>query len=88
MDDLTQFFDLVADLDIVLPTFIFLHEGNLTAFLSHFQNVEGVLLLDLHHGSSELNPLVEVLENLLFYGLDVFFLVYSPTVSTNSILPS
>jgi len=48
-------------------------------FFSYFQNIQGILFLDLHHGSSELDSFVKVLENLLFYEFHFLFLVDSST---------
>lgn len=86
MDDLAQLLDLIAYVNIVLPALVSLHEGDLSTFLPHLQHVHCVLFFDLHHGSSELDPFVEVFKDLLLDGLDIFFLVDSSTIRADSIL--
>lgn len=48
-------------------------------FFSYLQDIQCVLLLDFHHGSSELDSLVEILENLFFDTFHVLFFIDSAT---------
>jgi hypothetical protein len=50
-------------------------------FFSDLQYVECILLLNFHHGSSELDSLVEVFKDLLF---DVFHVLFFVDPSTNA----
>jgi hypothetical protein len=52
---------------------------------SDLQDVECVLLLNFHHGSSELNSLVEVFEDLFFDAFHILFFVDSSTNTATSI---
>lgn len=54
-------------------------------FFSDLQDVESILLLNFHHGPSELDSFVEVFEDLFFYAFHILFFVDSSTDATASI---
>ena len=69
----------------LLPVLVPLQDGDLPVLLTHLQDVEGVLLLDLHHGPPQLDALVEVLEYLLLDRLHLLLLVNAPAVGAHPI---
>jgi hypothetical protein len=69
----------------LLPALYALQHGHLSILLAHLEDVEGVLLLDLHHGTSQLDAFVEVLENLLLDSLHLLLLVNPAAIGTDTV---
>lgn len=68
---------------VLFPPFSLFKKDDLSVFFSDFEDVQGVLLFDFHHGPSELNSFVEVLENLFFDSFHVLFFV-DPAANTTT----
>lgn len=85
LDHLAHLLYLVVHLDVLLPALVLLHQGYLATLLAHLQHVQRVLLLDLHHRPSELDPFVEVLEDLLFYELYLLLLIDSAAIGAHPV---
>ena len=71
----------------LLPVLIPLQDGDLPVLLTHLQNVQRVLLLDLHHRPPQLYALVEILEYLLLDRLHLLLLVNTSAVAAHPIAP-
>lgn len=70
---------------IFLPSFGLFHEYNFAMFFSNLEYVEGILLFNFHHGSSQLNSLVEILKDLLLNDSHLLFFIHSTTNTATSV---
>lgn len=77
--------DLSHHLCILVPSLYFFQLLNLTTFLADLQHVHRILLLYFHHGTSQLNALVEVLEDMLLDELNFLFLIDASALVTKTI---
>ena len=73
------------NLYVILPS-LSLHGSHLSTFLPDLQDIQGILLLYLHHGSSQLYPFIEILKYLLLYRPNLLLLIDPAAISANAII--